>query len=87
MQRISVYIPNDTRKMIHMVAKAKSKAEAEVIRAALAEGLKVIHPTCTSAQALLTLASLAEQIPTQEGIPNDAVSNMDYYTWGGTKRE
>lgn len=87
MQRISVYIPEDTKKQINLVAKAKSKAESEIIRDALAEGLKVLHPKSSSAQALLTLAKLAEKIPTEGNIPTDAIENMDYYTWGGTKCE
>jgi len=53
----------------------------------ISEGLKVIHPVSTSAKALLNLAKLAEQIPTKGKVPSDAVENMDYYTWGGTKRE
>lgn len=87
MQRISVHIPDDTRKRINIIARAKSKAESEVIREALEEGLEIIHPRSSSAQALLNLAKLAEQIPTKGKVPSDAVENMDYYTWGGTKRE
>lgn len=86
MQRISVYIPTETRKRINLVAKAKSKAEAEIIRDALDKGLKAIHPPSSSAQALLNFAKLAEQIPTKGKVPKDAVKNMDYYTWGGEKR-
>lgn len=87
MQRISVHIPDDTRKRINMVAKAKSKAEAEVIREALEEGLEVIHPKSASAQALVDFAKMMEKIPTKGRVPKDAVKNMDYYTWGGSKRK
>lgn len=87
MQRISVHIPDDTRKRINIIARAKSKAESVVIREALEEGLEVIHPKSSSAQALLNLAKLAEQIPIKGKVPSDAVENMDYYTWGGKKRE
>lgn len=86
MQRISVYIPTETKKRINLVAKAKSKAEAEIIRDALDKGLEGIHPAASSAQALLNFAKLAEQIPTKGKVPKDAVQNMDYYTWGGEKR-
>lgn len=87
MQRISVYIPEDIRQRINLAARAKSKAESEIIRDALDEGLKVIYSPSSSAQALLDLARLAEQIPTKGKVPADAVKNMDYYTWGGRKRE
>jgi predicted DNA-binding protein len=87
MQRISVYIPEDTKKRINLVASSKSKAEAEVIREALDKGLKIIYPPSSSAQALLDLAKMAEKIPTKGKIPKDFIKNLDYYTWGGEKHE
>lgn len=87
MQRISVYIPDDTKKRINLVARAKSKAESEIIRAALEEGLEKIHSKSTSAQALLDLVKMAEKIPTRGKVPKDASINHDYYLWGGEKRE
>ncbi len=87
MQRISVYIPDDTKQRINLVAKAQSRVEAEVIRDALIEGLEVIHPKSSSAQALLDFIKMVEKIPTKGKVPADAVTNMDYYTWGGKKRE
>lgn len=86
MQRISVYIPEDTRKRINIVAKAKSKAESEVIRDALEEGLERIHPKSASAQALLDFAKMAEEIPTLPGTPTDVSTNHNYYAWGGQKK-
>lgn len=87
MQRISVYIPDDTKKRISLVARAKSKFESEIIRDALDEGLKLIQPKAGSAQALLDLAKMAEQVPTRGKVPKDASINHDYYLWGGEKRE
>ena len=87
MQRISVFIPDDTRRRINMVARAKSKPESEVVRDALEEGLERLHPKSSSAQALLDLARMAERMPTKGRVPKDAVKNMDYYTWGGEKRK
>lgn len=87
MQRISVYIPEEIKKTISLAAKAKSKAEAEIIREALSQGLGKIYPKKASAQALLDLAKMAEKIPTKGQIPEDAVKNMDYYLWGGEKRK
>lgn len=86
MQRISVHIPEDTRKRINIVAKSKNKAEAEVIREALEEGLEMIYPKSTSAQALVDLAKMAEKIQTRGKVPADFIKNLDYYTWGGEKR-
>lgn len=87
MQRISVYISDDTKKRINLLAKAKSRAEAEIIRDALDEGLEKLHPKSSSAQALLDLAKMAEKIPTRGKVPSDASINHDYYLWGGEKRE
>ncbi len=87
MQRISVYIPEDIRKTINIVAKAKNKIESEIIRDALEQGLEIIYPKSTSAQALFNLAKMVEKIPTRGKVPNDAVENMDYYMWGGSKRK
>lgn len=87
MQRISVYIPEDTRKRINIVARAKSKAQSEVIRDALEEGLEKIHPKSASAQALLDFAKEARKIPTRGKLPKDLIQNLDYYTWGGEKRK
>lgn len=87
MQRISVYIPEDTRRRINIVAKAKSKAESEIIRDALEEGLEKIHPRSASAQALLDFSKMAEKIPTLPGTPTDVSTNHDYYAWGGQKKK
>lgn len=87
MQRISVHIPDETKQRINLAAKAKGKMESEVIREALEQGLKVIHPKSSSAQALIDLAKMAEEIPTQGKLPKDFSKNLDYYTWGGNKRE
>lgn len=70
-----------------MVARAKTKPESEIIRDALEEGLEKIHPRSASAQALLDFARTAEKIPTKGKIPDDFIKNLDYYTWGGEKRE
>ena len=86
MQRISVHIPEDTIKRINIVAKSKSKPAAEIVREALEEGLEMIHPKSTSAQALVDFAKMAEKIPTKGKVPADFIKNLDYYTWGGEKR-
>lgn len=87
MQRISVYIPDETKKRINLAAKAKNKAESEIIRDALDKGLQSVYPKSKSITALLELARLAEQIPTETGEPRDVSVNHDYYAWGGEKRK
>lgn len=87
MQRISVHIPEDTRKRISLIAQNKNRAEADIIREALDQGLDKIYPKTASAQALLDLAKMMEKIPTKGKVPKDFIKNLDYYTWGGKKRE
>lgn len=87
MQRISVHISDETKQRIDLAAKAKNKLESELIRDALDAGLKAIYPQSNSAQALLDFAKKAEKIPTKGKVPTDIIENMDYYTWGGKKRE
>ena len=86
MQRISVHISDETRQRIDLVAKAKHRVEAELIREAIDAGLKVMYPKSSSAQALLDLAKMAEKLPIKLGTPKDVSENLDYYAWGGLKR-
>ncbi len=86
MQRISVHISEETKQRINLATKAKQKTEAEVIREALDEGLKKIHPSGKSAQALLDLGELTKQIPAKPGTPTDISENHDFYAWGGEKK-
>jgi len=87
MLRINIYIPEDLNKKLDFTAKSRRKAKAEVIREALNHGLKIIQPKSGNAQSLLDLAKMAEQIPTVGNIPKDFSKNLDYYTWGGEKRD
>lgn len=87
MLRLSVHIPDETRRRISLAAKARNTARAEVIREALKEGLEVIHPKSASAQSLLDFAREMAKIPTKGKLPKDLIENLDYYTWGGTKHK
>ena len=87
MLRINIYIPEDLNTLLTVAAQAKRKPKAEVIREALNVGMKVLKPTSGSAQALITFANQAKEIPTTGNVPKDFVKNIDYYTWGGKKRE
>lgn len=86
MQRISVYIPEEIKRRISIASKAKGKDESEIIRAALNQGLSVIYPKSSSAQALLDLAKQAEHLPSKYVEPRDVSANLDYYAWGGPKK-
>ena len=87
MLRINIYIPEELNKKLDFTARSKRKAKAAVIREALEKGLQADTFRSQTAQALLDLAKMAEKIPTKGKVPTDAVKNMDYYTWGGEKRE
>jgi len=87
MLRINIYIPEDLNKKLDFTARSRRRAKAEVIREAIDQGLRVIRPQSGNAQALLNLAKMAEKIPTKGKVPKDFVKNLDYYTWGGKKRE
>ena len=87
MLRINVYVPEDLNKKLDFTAKSRRKAKAEVIREALEHGLRAIQPKSGNAQVLLNLAKKAEVIPTKGKVPKDFSKNLDYYTWGGEKRE
>ena len=87
MLRINIYIPEDLNQQLDFTAKYMQKVKAEVVREALEAGLRKIQPKSNSAQALLDLAKKAEKIPTKGNIPKDFIKNLDFYTWGGKKRE
>lgn len=85
MQRISVHISNETKQRIDLVAKAKNKVEAELIREAIDKGLNIIYPKSSSAQALVDLGKMAGKFPSHPKDPKDLSANHDYYAWGGEK--
>ena len=87
MLRINIYIPEDLNRKLDFTAKSKRRAKAAIIREAIEKGLRITQPKSTSAQALLDLAKMAEQIPIKGRVPKDFSENLDYYTWGGQKRE
>ena len=82
MQRISVHITDETKQRIGLAAKAKQKVEADVIREVIDEGLKKIYPPASSAQALLNLAKMAENLPSQGGEPTDISEDTAKYAFG-----
>lgn len=87
MLRINIYIPEDLNQQLDFTAKYMRKVKAEVVREALEVGLRKIQPKSNSALVLLDLAKKAEKIPTKGDSPKDFVKNLDFYTWGGKKRE
>ncbi len=87
MLRINIYIPEDLNQQLDFTAKYMRKVKAEVVREALEAGLQKIQPKSSTAQALLDLAKKAKKISTKGDVPKDFIKNLDYYTWGGKKRE
>lgn len=87
MLRINIYIPEELNQRLNFAAQYRRKLKAEVVREALDAGLKDMQPASGTAKALLTLAAKAEKITTKGKVPADFIQNLDYYTWGGKKRE
>ncbi|MDP3732993.1 MAG: hypothetical protein Q8Q91_00485 [Candidatus Daviesbacteria bacterium] len=87
MLKTYLYVPEELNLAINNLAKVQKISKAAVLREALSQGVASIkRQNMRSAQALLDLAKMAEKIPTKGRVPKDIVSNLDYYTWGGTKR-
>lgn len=87
MYRLHLYLSEDLKYKIAARSKVTGKSKAEITREALEKGLDRINiEKSSSARALLNLVKMMEKIPTKGKVPKDAVKNMDYYTWGGSKR-
>lgn len=87
MLRVNIYLPEDLNTRLDLVAKTRRQVKAELVREMLEAGLKTIHSKSTSAQALVNLAKDTKKVPTVGKVPVDFVKNMDFYMWGGDKRE
>lgn len=86
MQRTHIYLPEELNTEIEFTAKTQRKSKAEVIRAALEHGIKVIRPRrSNSAKVLLEIAKEAKKLNIKG--PKDLSINHDHYTWGGPKRD
>ena len=86
MQKISVYIQDETRERIGNASRAKGKDESEIIRIALDRGLSLVYPKSSSTQALLDLAEQAANLPSESGEVQDVSTDLDHYAWGVQKR-
>lgn len=88
MQRFYINLTPQLSQRLEVKARVARKPKAEIAREALEIGLEQLEPNgAGSAQALLDFTKMMEAIPTKGKIPKDAVENMDYYTWGGSKRK
>lgn len=85
MQRTHIYLPEEINRDLDYLAKIENKPKAEVIRIVLKKGIQALKPhKSQSAQALLLMAQQAKKF---KGVgPKDLSMNLDYYTWGGPKR-
>lgn len=87
MLRVNIYIPEELDLRLGLIAKFTGRKKAEIVRTTLQAGLKMIQPKSISAQNLINFVKEAEKIPTQGRVPKDIIKNLDYYTWGGSKRD
>lgn len=87
MLRVNIYILEEVDNKIAFLAKSMGIKKAEVVRSALDLGLKSLRPKSVSAQGLLDFVKLTEKIPTKNKLPKDFIKNLDYYTWGGSRRD
>ena len=86
MQRTHIYLPDELHTEIEFTVKTQGKSKAEIIRAALEEGIKIIRPkTSSSTKALLEMVKEAKKF--SGTAPKDLSTNHDHYTWGGPKRD
>lgn len=88
LQRFYINLTPELSDKLEKKSRVSKKPKSEIARQALEIGLEQLEPEKSdSAQALLNLAHLAEKIPTKGKVPKDAIQNLDFYTWGGEKRE
>lgn len=85
MQRTHIYLQEDTKREIAYLASRQGKSKAEMTRNILEAGLRVVQPQKSpSAKALVDISNLAKKLHVKG--PRDLSENLDYYTWGGKKR-
>lgn len=88
MYRLHLYLSEELKNKLDIKARMTGKSKAELAREALEEGLKKTQTTKSdSANALLELAKLAKQLPSDLNDPKDVSTNHNYYAWGGEKDE
>lgn len=86
MLRVNVYLPEEINGTLNFLASSKGIKKAQLIRNALKAGLSIVSPGSSTAKGLLGLAEQAEKIKTKGVVPSDLIENLDYYTWGGVKK-
>jgi predicted DNA-binding protein len=88
MYRLHLYLSEEIKNKLDLKARLTGKSKAELAREALEEGLKKTQNIKSdSAKALLNLAQMAEQLPSDPNDPKDLSINHNYYAWGGEKNE
>lgn len=84
MLKTYLYVPEKLNKAITTLAKEERLSKAEVIRAAIAEGLKQIKEKRSgSAEVLLRIAKLAKR--NKVSGPRDSSTGLDKYLWSEAK--
>lgn len=78
----TVYLDKGLLSYIERLAQSLRRKKADLMREALARGVKEIRPVHSgSAQALLELAEFAEGLPPDKSVPKDLSTNLDKYLW------
>ncbi len=84
MQKTMVYLPKKLKEKVLVIANAQGTSQADVIRKALQEGLRIAtFQSNDSALGLLKLAKLAEKYP-YKGKKTNALEEIDkmWQEWG-----
>lgn len=80
MIRTQIYLTDDLKRQIHLVAASEQKPEAEVIREALRAGFARKKPKANAGEALLGLAKLGEELGLRSDDPHLS-RNIDKYLY------
>ncbi len=83
MIRTQIYIPETTHKGLLKLAEVKGEPMAKLIRDFIEEGIKTATEIdYTGKKAIRNLLHIKAT-----GEPKDLSTNLDYYLYGGTKKE
>lgn len=84
MQKTMIYLPKQLKERVQIIANSQGTSQADVIRKALEEGLRISKfQSRTSALGLLKLAKLAEKYP-YKGKKTSSLEEIDkmWLEWG-----
>jgi len=81
MLKTYLYVPDDLNEQIERTAKIQERSKAEVMRQALAKGIKAVQgKDSKSAESLLKIAELGKKYALRG--PKDSSQRIDELLWG-----